>query len=109
MIVAAGKPVTPAYRSYVLTTLILMYVVAYTDRNIVATLAGPIKAEFGVSDSSIGFLVGFVFTVPMALALIPAGYIADRFRRTTILTVAALLWSALTIASGFVSSLIQLI
>lgn len=106
---ATARPITPAYRSYVLSMLIMMYVVGYTDRTIVATLASPIKQEFAVSDGMIGFLVGLVFTVPMALALIPAGYVSDRFKRTHILAIALLVWSSLTMASGFVTSLMQLI
>jgi MFS family permease len=42
------------------------------------------------------------------LAAVPLGYLADRYRRTTILGVFALVWSAATVFSGLVTSSWQL-
>ena len=47
---------SPFYRNYVLFILFLTYVLNFLDRQLMTILLEPIKAEFGASDTAMGFL-----------------------------------------------------
>jgi MFS family permease len=96
------------YARYVLAVLTLVYMVSFIDRQILAMLVEPIKAEFGVSDTAMGFLTGFAFVIFYTLAGIPIARLADRISRKLIIATALSLWSAMTAASGLARSFTQL-
>ncbi len=96
------------YARYVLAILTLVYMVSFIDRQILAMLIEPIKSEFGVSDTAMGFLTGFAFVIFYTLAGIPIARLADRISRKLIIATALTLWSAMTAASGLARSFAQL-
>ena len=96
------------YARYVLAVLTLVYMVSFIDRQILAMLIEPVKQEFGVSDTAMGFLTGFAFVIFYTLAGIPIARLADRISRKLIVATALTLWSAMTAASGFARSFAQL-
>jgi MFS family permease len=100
--------VSRGYASYVLVLLSLVYVVSFIDRQILAMLMEPIKAEFGVSDTAMGLLTGFAFVFFYTLAGIPIARLADRASRKKIIAVSLAAWSVLTAMSGLVRSFFQL-
>lgn len=100
--------VSRAYAHYALGVLTLVYVVSFIDRQILAMLIEPIKREFGVSDTAMGFLTGFAFVVFYTLAGIPIARWADRASRKLIIAASLTLWSAATAASGLARSFTQL-
>ena len=53
------------YRYYVLALLTLGYVFNFVDRQVMTILIEPIKAEFGATDTQMGFLSGFAFALFM--------------------------------------------
>ena len=55
---SASPPVSPAYRGVVLAMLLLVYTFNFLDRQILGILAGPIKAELGLTDGQLGALGG---------------------------------------------------
>ena len=55
--------ISSGYRWFALLTLTLIYVVNYIDRQIMAILVEPIKAEFVLTDTQMGLLTGFVFAM----------------------------------------------
>ena len=63
---------------YVLGVLFVVYVFNFIDRQVLATLIGPIQQELGVSDTAMGFLVGFAFVLFYSVAGIPIARWADR-------------------------------
>lgn len=63
-----------------------------------------IQREFQVTDGQLGLLSGGSFAIGMTLAIIPAGYLADRFDRRRILACGVFLWSLMTIACGYSTS-----
>ena len=69
------------------------------DRQILGMLVIPIKTEFGVSDTAMGFLTGPSFALFYAVAGIPVARFADRSIRRSIIAAGLLLWSALALAS----------
>ena len=52
-----------AYSYYVVVLLSVTYMLSFMDRTLISLLIGPIKAEFLLSDTQIGMLIGFGFNV----------------------------------------------
>ena len=104
----ARDEISPGYANYVLGALFTVNVFNFVDRQVLSIFIGPIKAEFGVSDTSMGFLVGFGFALFYTVAGIPIARWADRGTRRTIIAIGLALWSAMTVASGLARSFLQL-
>jgi MFS family permease len=98
----------PAYAWYVVVILFLAFTVSYIDRQIISLLVDPIKADLGISDTQIGLLQGFAFTVFYTFAGIPLGRLADRKNRKIIITVGMFLWSLMTAACGLAKTFTHL-
>ncbi len=105
---ASPRPASRRYSRYVLALLSLVYVVSFIDRQILAMLIEPIKNEFDVSDTAMGFLTGFAFVIFYTLAGIPVARWADRGSRKFIIAVSLTLWSAATAASSLARSFAEL-
>ncbi len=99
---------SPAYRTYILVLLTLVYVTNYADRSILSTLTQPIKLEFGLSDSMMGAMGGIAFALFYTTAGLPVAMLADRANRTYIMAGAATIWSAFTAMCGLVTNAWQL-
>ena len=79
--------ISPGYANYVLGVLFTVYVINFIDRQILAVFIGPIKEEFGVSDTAMGLLVGFAFALFYTFAGIPIARWADRGNRRSIIAI----------------------
>jgi len=88
----------------VLAVLLVMYTFNYLDRFVLSILVEPIKAELGVSDAAMGFLIGPAFAIFYTALGVPIARLADRHSRRSILALGFALWSAVTAASGAVRS-----
>lgn len=99
----AGYP-APAYAWYVVVILFLAFTVSYIDRQIISLLVDPIKADLDISDTQIGLLQGFAFTVFYTFAGIPLGRLADRKNRKWIISIGMTLWSIMTALCGLAST-----
>ena len=64
-------------RHFILILLILVYILNFLDRQIISILAVPIKEEFGISDSQLGWLLGLAFGSVYSVLAIPAAWLAD--------------------------------
>lgn len=102
------KPRPGGYAWYVLALLTLTYIFNFIDRQILAMLIEPIKKEFGVSDTAMGFLSGFAFVFFYTLVGIPIARWADRGSRKGIITLALTIWSGVTAACGLAKSFVEL-
>lgn len=97
----ATAPARPAINPWlVLAILLAIYVLNYADRYMVAGLAETLKAEFRLSDSFLGLLLGPAFAVLFTTLSIPLARLADRHSRVLILSAGCLLWSLFTMLSG---------
>ena len=74
----------------------------------VSILLVSIQAEFGASDTAMGFLTGLAFAVTNAVAGIPLARLADRRSRTLIVVLGLAAWSALTTLQGLAHSFVML-
>lgn len=92
-----------------LALLTALYTLSTVDRNVVSILAEPIRQEFGLNDSQLGFLTGTVFAISFALAGIPLGLLADHTHRVRMLASLLAIWSLLTVLSGFTRTYISLL
>jgi MFS family permease len=100
--------ISTGYSHYVLGLLTTVYIFNFIDRQILAMLIEPIKQEFGVSDTAMGFLSGFAFVFFYTLAGIPIARWADHRSRRVIITLAVAIWSVMTAVSGMARSFAQL-
>ena len=103
-----AERLSPTYANYVLGVLFIVYVFNFIDRQAMSVFIGPIKAEFGASDTEMGLLVGFAFALLYTIAGIPIARWADSGNRRNIIAIGLTLWSAMTVASGMARSFTQL-
>ena len=86
-----------------LAVLALVNLVDQVDTNILRGVLPLLEDEFRLSDLQLG-LLGFAFVFVNAIATVPAGWIADRYRRTKIVGFTLLSWSGLSaLAAGATS------
>jgi predicted MFS family arabinose efflux permease len=105
-----AAPYSSGYRNYVLFMLLGVSVLNLIDRQILAMLLEPIKAEFGLSDTQLGFLTGFSFALFYSIMGIPLARVADRGNRRNLIAAVIALWSGMTAlfsaAVGYLSLLL---
>ena len=100
---------TLQYRWYVLFLLAGVYTFAFLDKQLMVILQEPIKQELGLSDTQLGLITGLAFTLPYVLFSLPIAYLADRYNRKNIITIALIFWSAVTTLTGKATNFIQLV
>ncbi|MDB5452955.1 MAG: transporter [Caulobacteraceae bacterium] len=92
----------------VVALLLAIAVLNNMDRVLLAVLAEPIKAEFGLSDTQFGSLSGAIFAIFYTGGAVPIAWLADRFGRARVLGACAVLWSVATALSGAAGSFLQM-
>ena len=96
---AAATPI--GWRThYSLAILLLVYTMSYIDRQILAILIEPIKAEFGVTDTQMGLLAGLAFALFYSVLGVPMGRYADRANRRNFVAWCCAAWSGMTALCG---------
>ena len=78
------------------------------DRQILSIIAEPVKHEFNLSDTELGYLTGSLFALVFAVSSIPIAWMADHVSRTGILTVYATFWALCTAGMGSATNFAQL-
>lgn len=96
-----AEPKASGYSWYVLSVLVVVYILNFIDRQIVSILAVDIKRDLNLTDADMGFLGGAAFAVFYALFGIPLGRLADNWNRVRLLSIGLALWSTMTALSGF--------
>jgi MFS family permease len=107
--VEVAKPVSLVKSYYVLILLTLVWSAAYIDRNIINVVLEPIKKEFGVSDTLMGFMVGFGFVLIYAILAMPVARLADRKGRLPIICIGVTFWSIMTSFGAAAQTVYQLL
>jgi predicted MFS family arabinose efflux permease len=93
----------------VLAVFVATHVILNTDKSILHVLTEPIKHEYGLSDSAMGFLNGAGFAVCFALAGFPLGRWVDRGERRSILAGCIAVFSLMTGTAAFTVNYLQLL
>ena len=104
---AAGAdiPLNPGRRALMLAMFALLlasYAINAMDRQIFPLLASDVRREYGFSLSNTG-LLATIFTLGMALAGVPTGYMLARFTRKATLETGIAIFSAGTALTAFSS------
>jgi MFS family permease len=86
-----------------LAVLVAINILNFYDRNVIGALAEPIRKEFHLTDTQVGFL-GSVFIWLYAVVGVPLGSVADRWNRKKLLTGGIVVWSALTAMAALAST-----
>ena len=68
------------------------------DRQVISLVVEPLRRDFALDDIQIGLLQGLAFALFYALAAIPIGWMADRWRRDRIIFWGATIWTLATVA-----------
>ena len=84
--------------------LFLLYILSLTDRNIMALMVGPIKADLHLSDLQISLLQGPAFAILFCVCALPVGMALDRFSRRLILYISVTVWSISAASCGLAGS-----
>ncbi len=88
--------------------LLVAYTFAFIDRTILSLLVEPIKHRFQLNDSAVSLLHGLAFAIFYTTLGLPLARLIDQRNRRNIITVAIVLWSAMTVACGFAQTYMQL-
>ena len=92
----------------ILALLLLAYVFNFLDRQILAILKIPIKAELGLSDTQLGLMGGIAFASLYSTLAIPIARYADRGRRVAVISTSVAVWSGFTALCGAAGNFWQL-
>jgi len=90
------------FAGYAKKPLVVLALVAFVDQvdtNILRGVLPLLRDDFDLSDLQLGAL-GFAFVFVNAIATIPAGWVADRYKRTRIVGWTLLSWSGLSALSA---------
>jgi MFS family permease len=88
--------------------LLLAYVFNFLDRQLLAILKIPIKAELHLSDTQLGLMGGIAFAALYSTLAIPFARIADRSGRVRVIAAAVAVWSLFTALCGLGQNFWQL-
>lgn len=108
--VAPSQDVYPSAlrANYALTMLMVAYVLSFVDRQILALLIEPMKADLGLSDFQIGLVQGLAFAVFYTVMGIPIARLADNHSRRLVISVGIFFWSLMTASCGLAKNFTML-
>jgi MFS family permease len=92
----------------VLVLLTLVYGFNFIDRQIVGILAPFIQKDLGLTNTEMGLLTGLLFAALYTVVAIPIAWLADRYNRVNILTIALATWSGFTALFGLAGNFFQI-
>ncbi len=104
----AGWTCSSRYRWYVVTVMMSLYACLMADRALLSVLVEPIRAEFGVSDTVMGFVGGVLTAATYALFSIPFGWLSDRVNRRKLLMGCMAGWTLMLPITGMARSVYHL-
>jgi MFS family permease len=92
---------------FALFLLFAINLLNFFDRQLLGALGEPIRHEFHLSDTALGFL-GTIFTIIYAFVGLPLGALSDRWYRNRLIAIGTAFWSLLTAATGFAQNYAQI-
>jgi len=98
----------PRYGWFVVSLLVLAYAFGVVDRIVIGLLTQPIKADLQLSDTELGVIQGFAFSLFYALFALPVGLLVDRWQRVPVLWGGVLVWSLATVGCGLAGTFAML-
>ena len=102
------KTPSKSYRTFALVLLTVVYGFNFIDRQIVGILAPFIQEDLGLTNTQLGLLIGFAFALFYTVIAIPIAWLADRYSRVNILSIALATWSGFTALTGMANNFLQI-
>ena len=102
------KALSKSYRSFALVLLTTVYGFNFIDRQIVGILAPFIQEDLGLTNTQLGLLIGLAFATFYTCVAIPIAWLADRYSRVNILSIALATWSGFTALTGMAGNFMQM-
>jgi MFS family permease len=103
------RPQDDSGHPYVVGLFFISFACSYVDRQIVSILVQPLKAALSLSDTQIGLVQGFAFTICYATAGLFVAKLVDRSNRVRLSAVCVAIWSVSTVLCGTATSLAFLV
>ena len=103
------KPSTNTNNYIFLGFLILLNIMNFVDRQLLASFANFIIPDLGLTNTQFGLLTGFGFLFFYSIMGLFMGFLADRFDRPKLIAFGVALWSILTSISGLAKNFIGLL
>lgn len=97
------------YRNWLLFVLLLVCLVNYADRSVVASVAEPLRQDLGLNDTQLGLLQGLSFALLYSVLGIPFARLAERWSRVNILAACTVAWSVMTVLCGAAANFAQML
>jgi predicted MFS family arabinose efflux permease len=97
-----GTERAPAATRFATRSLVILFainILNFYDRQVLSALTEPIRKEFNLSDTQIGWM-STAFTLFYAVIGVPLGRLADRWSRKKLLASGVSVWSALTASTA---------
>jgi len=104
----SSRQPSPAYAWFTVVLCLMAYVLSFVDRQIIALLIEPIRADLGLSDTQFSLLTGFAFAIFYALMGLPIARWADVGPRPLIISAGIIVWSFATAVCGLARNFWQL-
>lgn len=107
----AGASTTGAgWRNWLIAALLATcYTFSYIDRQIISLLIEPIKRALDISDTQFGLMQGISFSFFYVAASLPLAWLADRTRRSRLISACIAFWSVMTMACAFAGNFWQML
>jgi len=105
----ARTPIDARHPTYIVWLFFVCFAFSYLDRQIVSILVQPIKLTLGITDTQIGLLQGFSFTMCYATAGVFVARLVDRANRVRLIAACVAIWAVSTALCGFATSFAELL
>lgn len=105
----ASALLAPRYRAWFVFVLLLLSILNFADRAIIAVLAQPIKEDLKLTDADLGMLQGLGFAILYSVLGLPLGWLAERVSRKGLIATCVAVWSFMTAACGFATNFATLL
>ena len=79
-------------------------VLSHADRHLIAVMVDAVREDLHLSDTEIGVLYGFGFSISFSIATLFFAVLSDRFSRTKMIAFSIGSWSLATILFGIASN-----
>ena len=96
------------YPWLVVGVLWIVSLLNYLDRLMLASMRDPIKESIPMTDAQFGLLTS-VFLIVYGLLSPLGGYFADRYSRKFVIVLSLLVWSVVTVWTGYVTSFSEML
>ena len=94
----------PAYAWYVVSVLLIAYILAFIDREVMALLVHDIEATLKISDTQMSLLLGGAFAIFYTFCGAGIAWLADRGNRRLLIICGVTVWSVMTCSCGMATS-----